>query len=58
MHSIERIALTVNGTARELELDPRTPLLYVLRNDLGLKGPKYGCGLETVRRLQSPGGWR
>ena len=46
MHSIERIALTVNGTVRELNLDPRTPLLYVLRNDLGLKGAKYGCGLE------------
>ncbi len=46
MHSRERIALTVNGTARELVLDPRTPLLYVLRNDLGLKGAKYGCGLE------------
>ena len=46
MHSKELIALTVNGTARELELDPRTPLLYVLRNDLALKGPKYGCGLE------------
>ena len=37
--------LQVNGRAQALALDPRTPLLAVLRNDLGLNGPKYGCGL-------------
>lgn len=37
--------LTVNGTAHEVDADPSTPLLYVLRNDLGLNGAKYGCGL-------------
>jgi nicotinate dehydrogenase subunit A len=37
--------LTVNGTARDIDAAPETPLLYVLRNDLALNGPKYGCGL-------------
>ncbi|MDP0928939.1 MULTISPECIES: (2Fe-2S)-binding protein [Paracoccus] len=37
--------LTVNGTAHEVDADPSTPLLYVLRNDLGLNGAKFGCGL-------------
>jgi nicotinate dehydrogenase subunit A len=37
--------LTVNGRTHRLDLDPDTPLLYVLRNDLGLNGPKFGCGL-------------
>src|SRR5262245_6059507 len=39
------VALTVNRVAHRLEIDPETPLLYVLRNDLGLNGPKFGCGL-------------
>ena len=38
--------LTVNGQQYPLSVDPATPLLYILRNDLGLKGPKYGCGAE------------
>ncbi len=38
--------MTVNGTPREVDVaDPTTPLLYVLRNDLGLEGPRFGCGL-------------
>lgn len=37
--------LSVNGTAHEVDVDPSTPLLYVLRNDLGLNGAKFGCGL-------------
>ena len=37
--------LKVNGTAREFSVDADTPLLYVLRNDLELNGPKFGCGL-------------
>lgn len=37
--------LDVNGQAHALGVDAGTPLLYVLRNDLGLNGPKYGCGL-------------
>jgi len=36
--------LTVNGTATEVEADPDTPLLYALRNDLQLKGTRFGCG--------------
>ena len=38
------IVLNVNGAAREVVADDETPLLYVLRNDLGLKGARYGCG--------------
>src|SRR6187401_684386 len=37
--------LNVNGTSRQVDVDPATPLLYVLCDDLGLKGPKFGCGL-------------
>ena len=37
--------LNVNGTPRQVDVDPATPLLYVLSDDLGLKGPKFGCGL-------------
>jgi len=39
------ITLTVNGQSQSLDLDPTTPLLYVLSDDLGLRGPKFGCGL-------------
>jgi nicotinate dehydrogenase subunit A len=39
------IRLTVNGLTQEVDVDPDTALLYVLRNDLALNGPKYGCGL-------------
>ena len=39
------IALTVNGSAYHFDLDPDTPLLYVLRDNLALNGPKFGCGL-------------
>lgn len=39
------ISLTVNGSSRVVDVDPATPLLYVLRNDLQLKGPRFGCGL-------------
>ena len=39
------VSLRVNGATREVDIEPSTPLLYVLRNDLGLKGPRFGCGL-------------
>jgi nicotinate dehydrogenase subunit A len=39
------IRLTVNGRVRDVNAAPDTALLYVLRNDLELNGPKYGCGL-------------
>ena len=40
-----RISLKVNGKTQVVDVDPETPLLYVLRNDLQLNGPKFGCGL-------------
>jgi nicotinate dehydrogenase subunit A len=39
------VALEVNGRRHEVEADPATPLLYVLADDLELRGPKFGCGL-------------
>jgi nicotinate dehydrogenase subunit A len=39
------LSLKVNGQSHSLDLDPTTPLLYVLSDDLGLRGPKFGCGL-------------
>jgi len=39
------ITLLVNGTSHRLDIDPATPLLYVLRGELGLEGAKFGCGL-------------
>jgi aerobic-type carbon monoxide dehydrogenase small subunit (CoxS/CutS family) len=40
------ITITVNGTRREIQAAGDTPLLYVLRNDLELSGPQFGCGLS------------
>jgi nicotinate dehydrogenase subunit A len=42
----ETFRLHVNGAEHAVTADADTPLLYVLRNDLGLNGPKFGCGLE------------
>jgi nicotinate dehydrogenase subunit A len=41
-----KISLKVNGRARVVDTDAETPLLYVLRDDLKLNGPKFGCGLS------------
>ena len=40
------VTLKVNGRTHTLDLDPDTPLLYVLSDDLALRGPKFGCGLS------------
>lgn len=40
------LVLNVNGKDRSLRIAPETPLLYALRNNLELNGPKFGCGLE------------
>lgn len=40
------IVITVNGKSHQVQADPDTPVLYVLRNELGLHGPQFGCGLE------------
>jgi aerobic-type carbon monoxide dehydrogenase small subunit (CoxS/CutS family) len=42
---MSNITLRVNGKTHTLDVEPTTPLLYVLRNDLGLQGPRFGCGL-------------
>ena len=43
---MQEITLQVNGTEHRISADPETPLLLVLRNNLGLTGAKLGCGLE------------
>ena len=60
------LTLLINGEKRALEVSPDTPLLWVLRDDLGLTGTKYGCGIgacgactvhldgEAVRACQTP----
>ena len=40
------ISLNVNGKGHQLDVDPETPLLYLLRNQLELNGPKFGCGMQ------------
>ena len=39
------VTLKVNGKSHTVDVDASTPLLYILRNDLGLQGPRFGCGL-------------
>jgi isoquinoline 1-oxidoreductase alpha subunit len=41
------VSLSVNGKAHEIDVDPDTPLLWVLREQLGLTGTKYGCGIAA-----------
>ena len=41
----EKFSLNVNGKTQTVEADPDMPLLYALRNDLGLNNPQFGCGL-------------
>lgn len=42
---MSKIELRVNGRSHALDVEPDTPLLYILRNDLDLRGPRFGCGL-------------
>ena len=42
---MSEVTLRVNGEEHSLDVDPEAPLLYILRNDLGLRGPRFGCGL-------------
>ena len=42
---MKNFTLRVNGHDRQVKAEPDTPLLYVLRNDLDLRGPRFGCGL-------------
>lgn len=41
----ELLSLTLNGESRSLSIDPQTPLLWVIREQLGLPGTKFGCGI-------------
>jgi nicotinate dehydrogenase subunit A len=48
------LSLKVNGKTHSLDVDPTTPLLYVLSDDLGLRGPKFGCGLGQCGSPEKP----
>ena len=39
------VTLRVIGSTHTVDIDPSTPLLYILRNDIGVQGPRFGCGL-------------
>ena len=43
---VKELRCSVNGESRVINIDPGTPLLYILRNELGLFSPRYGCGTE------------
>ncbi len=43
---MSRLVITVNGRRHKVQASPNTPLLYVLRNELHLQGPRFGCGLS------------
>jgi len=45
MPGMANFTLSVNGRPQTVDVEPATPLLYVLRNDLELQGPRFGCGL-------------
>jgi aerobic-type carbon monoxide dehydrogenase small subunit (CoxS/CutS family) len=45
MAAKERISLNVDNESYDVEVDPEMPLLYAIRNELGITGPKFGCGL-------------
>ena len=45
------IQLTINGTQHNLDIDPDTPLLWAIRDTLGLTGTKYGCGISLCGSL-------
>ena len=42
-----KVSLAVNGVAHQVDVEPETPLLWVLRDTLGLTGTKYGCGIAA-----------
>jgi nicotinate dehydrogenase subunit A len=45
LHPMKKITLNVNGQQHIVAVDPETPLLFVLNDELGLRGPRFGCGM-------------
>ncbi len=43
--AVKRFELQVNGATHKVDVEPNTPLLYVIRDNLHLTGPRFGCGL-------------
>jgi nicotinate dehydrogenase subunit A len=49
LQMVDPLVITVNGQKHTVESPPETPLLYVLRDEMGLNGPQFGCGSETCK---------
>ena len=47
----QTISLRINGATHDVAVEPDTPLLYILRNDIALNGAKFGCGLGQCLSL-------
>jgi isoquinoline 1-oxidoreductase alpha subunit len=47
------VRLTINGKSHEVDVDPSTPLLWVIREQIGLTGTKYGCGMAQCGSCRS-----
>jgi aerobic-type carbon monoxide dehydrogenase small subunit (CoxS/CutS family) len=50
---MSNVTLKVNGKNHTVDIDPSTPLLYILRNDLDLRGPRFGCGWASAAPVRS-----
>jgi len=50
--AVKNFTVTVNGRERHVKVEPDTPLRYVLRNELDLRGPRFVCGLGQRGRVQ------
>jgi hypothetical protein len=54
----QRLSLNVNGKVHSIDVDPDIPLLYALRNDIGLNNPRFGCGHESRTAETERQKWR
>ncbi len=56
--SFPKVKLNVNRKEYTVAVQPDTPLLWVIRDEIGLTGTKYGCGISRLRRLYRACGWK
>jgi aerobic-type carbon monoxide dehydrogenase small subunit (CoxS/CutS family) len=50
--------LSINGQTVDIDVEPDMPLLWAIRENIGLSGTKYGCGIRPMRRLHGSHRWR
>ena len=56
IEGLASLTLNINRKEHKIVVSPDTPLLWVIREDIGLTGTKYGCGISRLRRLHRPHG--